>query len=145
VLVGATVFSHWILDFITHKPELPLLGNAFKVGLGLWRYQGISLVADIVALFGGIYFYLLGTTPITKGGRYAMVVFGLAMLAVHVSLFFGPPPPSEQFAATAGLVCYSGFAAVAYWVDKKRVSVPARIAREGQGVRNAVVADSSST
>jgi hypothetical protein len=44
VLVGATVFSHWILDFITHKPELPLLGNAFKVGLGLWRYQGISLV-----------------------------------------------------------------------------------------------------
>lgn len=39
-LVGAAVFSHWILDFITHKPDLPLFANAFKVGLGLWRYPG---------------------------------------------------------------------------------------------------------
>src|SRR5579863_1044746 len=30
VLVGATVFSHWILDFITHKPELALVGDSFK-------------------------------------------------------------------------------------------------------------------
>ncbi len=67
-----------------------------------------------------------------------MVVFGLAMLAVHIFLFFGPPPPSEQFAATAGLVCYSGFAAVAYWLDKKRVSVAASRARESEGLRNAV-------
>jgi hypothetical protein len=139
VLVGATVFSHWILDFITHKPELPLLGNAFKVGLGLWRYQGISLVAEIVVLFGGIYLYLRGTRATTAGGRYAMVVFGLVMLAIHISLFFGPPPPSVQFAATAGLVCYSSFAAVAYWLEKKRVGVAASRAREGEGVRNVVV------
>lgn len=139
ILVGGTVFSHWILDFITHKPELPLLGNDFKVGLGLWRYQGISLVAEIAALFGGVYFYLRGTRAITNGGRYAMVVFGLVMLGVHVSLFFGPPPPSEKFAATAGLVCYFGFAAAAYWLEKKRVSAEHSLAREDDGVRNPVV------
>jgi hypothetical protein len=94
-------------------------------------------VAEIVALFGGIYFYLRGTKPITSGGRYSMVVFAVAMLAVHVSLFFGPTSPSEQFAASAGLVCYFIFAAVAYWLDKKRVSVAASRAREVAGVRNA--------
>lgn len=138
-LVGAAVFSHWILDFITHKPDLPLFANAFKVGLGLWRYPGISLVAEIVVLFAGIYLYMRGTKAVTAGGRYAMVVFGCVMLAIHISLFFGPPPPSVRFGATAGLVCYSSFAAVAYWLEKKRVSVAASQAPQSEGVRNAVV------
>jgi hypothetical protein len=123
LLVGATVFSHWMLDFITHKPELALVGDSFKVGLGLWKYPVMSLVAEIAALFGGMYVYMRATKAVTPGGRYAMFILGLVMLAIHISLFFGPPPPSTPFAAIAGLVCYVGFTACAFWLDKKRVNV----------------------
>src|SRR6185503_11274974 len=42
-IVGAAVFSHWILDLLVHRPDLPLYGNAHKVGLGLWNYPALGL------------------------------------------------------------------------------------------------------
>jgi hypothetical protein len=43
VLLAATAsFSHWILDFIVHTPDLPLYDNSAKVGLGLWRHVMLS-------------------------------------------------------------------------------------------------------
>src|ERR1700712_4058456 len=36
-VVAGAVFSHWLLDLVVHVPDLPLLGDSFKVGLGLWR------------------------------------------------------------------------------------------------------------
>jgi hypothetical protein len=38
VIMGLTVFSHWALDFLVHRPDLPLLWGEPKVGLGLWNY-----------------------------------------------------------------------------------------------------------
>lgn len=38
VFIGLTVFSHWVLDFLVHRPDLPLFWSAPKVGLGLWNY-----------------------------------------------------------------------------------------------------------
>mgnify|MGYP007086363788 CR=1 FL=1 len=38
VVLGLTVFSHWLLDFLVHRPDLPLLWDEPKVGLGLWNY-----------------------------------------------------------------------------------------------------------
>lgn len=37
LVIGLAVFSHWVLDFIVHRPDLPLYGNSAKVGLGLWN------------------------------------------------------------------------------------------------------------
>ena len=36
-IVGAAVFSHWVLDWLVHRPDLPLYDDTFKVGLGLWN------------------------------------------------------------------------------------------------------------
>lgn len=38
VVLGLVVFSHWVLDFLVHRPDLPLLWEGPKVGLGLWNY-----------------------------------------------------------------------------------------------------------
>ena len=64
------------------------MGDSFKVGLGLWKYPVMSLVAEIAALFGGMYVYMRATKAVTPGGRYAMFILGLVMLAIHISLFF---------------------------------------------------------
>ena len=69
-------FSHWILDFLTHRPDLPLgLTEGDKVGLGLWNSLPGTLVVE-GALFGvGVYLYLKTQTRASKGRRYA--TFGL--------------------------------------------------------------------
>ena len=38
VFIGLTVFSHWVLDFLVHRTDLPLLWNGPMVGLGLWNH-----------------------------------------------------------------------------------------------------------
>ena len=38
LFIGLAVFSHWILDFLVHRPDLPLLWDGPMVGLGLWNY-----------------------------------------------------------------------------------------------------------
>jgi membrane-bound metal-dependent hydrolase YbcI (DUF457 family) len=64
-LLGLVVFSHWVLDFIVHPPNLPLsIFGSTKVGLGLWSTGPgmiLSMGLEIVLLAGGIAFYLKST------------------------------------------------------------------------------------
>ena len=121
VVVSAAVFSHWILDLLVHRPDLPLYDDSSKVGLGLWNFPVLALALELAFLFGGMYLYLRTTKPITSVGRYGMVAFGLLMACVQVVVFFGPPPSSDRAAAITALTLYAAFAAVAYWLEKKRV------------------------
>lgn len=61
VILGLVVFSHWILDFIVHPPDLPLfLEGSPNLGLGLWT-SGPGLIASAVLEFallaGGLTIY----------------------------------------------------------------------------------------
>src|SRR5215472_18837599 len=99
-LLALAVFSHWVLDLVVHRPDLPLYDNALKVGFGLWNYPLPALVLESAFLFLGTWFYLRSTTATSFAGRYGMICFGLAILAVHCLLLWGPLPPST----TAGAV-----------------------------------------
>ena len=120
-VVSAAVFSHWILDLIVHRPDLPLYDNSLKIGLGLWNFPATALAIELAFLFGGMYLYLRTTEAVGSGGRYGMVAFGLVMACVQVVVFFGPPPDSDRAAAITALTLYAVFAAAAYWLEKKRV------------------------
>jgi hypothetical protein len=50
MLVGFAIFSHWILDFIVHRPDLPLYDDAAKVGLGLWNRPALAFGLEAVSL-----------------------------------------------------------------------------------------------
>src|ERR1700732_4362462 len=56
--VGAAVFSHWVLDLLVHRPDLPLYDNSFKVGLGHWNYPMLAFPLEIAVLFSGMYLYI---------------------------------------------------------------------------------------
>jgi membrane-bound metal-dependent hydrolase YbcI (DUF457 family) len=62
VVISATVFSHWILDLLVHRADLPIfpgnLGNLPLLGFGLWKWPAvsISLEAAIVVLGSILYF-----------------------------------------------------------------------------------------
>jgi hypothetical protein len=121
-VVALAVLSHWILDFLVHRPDLPLYDNTAKVGLGLWNVPAIAFVLEAALLFGGMWLYFgTGSVP-----RLRMIVFGLVMLAIQAHVFFGPPPVSDRAAAWTALAVYALFAA-----NVARLEGPIRASRQG--------------
>lgn len=125
-IVGAAVFSHWILDLLVHRADLPLAGNRFKVGLGLWNYPVLASALEIAFLFAGMCLYWRATKPPTRLARYGMPAFALVMLAVQGAVFFGPPPTSDRAAASTALVLYAVFAGTAGWLERPLLPPPER-------------------
>ena len=117
VIVGVAVFSHWILDFLVHRPDLPLYDNTAKVGLGLWNLPAVAFGLEALVLFGGMWLYFRPGTA----RRTAMLVFGVIMLAIQAAVFFGPPPPSDKAAAGTALIAYALFAAVIRALERQAV------------------------
>ena len=117
-LVGLTVGSHWLLDFIAHRPDMPLYGNYHKVGLGLWNSVAATLLAEGGLLCGGVFLYLRSSKPKTASGRYGFALLALALLALQVANILGPPPPSSRVVALTGLAAYFILAAIVYWLER---------------------------
>src|SRR6266540_1015557 len=118
-VIGAAVFSHWVLDLLVHRPDLPLYDNSAKVGLGLWNVPAIALGLEAALLFGGMWLYFrLGTAR-----RAALLAFGGIMLAIQAYVFFGPPPASDNAAAFTALVSYAVFALIIRALERR--SMPA--------------------
>ena len=120
IWIGAAVFSHWVLDVLVHRPDLPIYDDTMKIGLGLWNFPAIALALEVAILFGGMVMYLRVTKPINAVGRFGLPVFGVVMVAIQSYVFFGPAPTSPAAAATTALVSYVVFAAVAEWLARQR-------------------------
>ena len=120
VLVGAAVFSHWILDLVVHRPDLPLYDNTAKVGFGIWNYPTPAFLLEAGLLFIGIILYLR-SAPRLGGRQYRVIVFGVITLLIQAWVFFGPPPASDKAIAITALLSYAGFGGVAYWFDRSGV------------------------
>ena len=116
-VVGLAVFSHWVLDFIVHRPDLPLYGNSAKVGLGLWNAPALAFGLEAALLFGGMWVYLRGRLARSPG----TLVFGVLMLGIQAYVFFGPPPTSDRAAASTALIAYAVFAIGIWWLQDRRV------------------------
>jgi hypothetical protein len=113
LVVAGAVFSHWPLDLIVHRPDLPLYDNTAKVGLGLWNVAPLAFGLEAVVLFGGMYLYFRAGAV----RKLAIAVFGIVMLAIQLYTFFGPPLPSGKAAAVTALVAYAVFAAVIAFLE----------------------------
>ena len=115
-IVGLAVLSHWVLDFIVHRPDLPLYDNSAKVGLGLWNAPALAFGLEGALLFGGIWLCLRGRLVLSFGTQ----VFGVVMLGIQAYVFFGPPPTSDRAFAWTALVAYAVFAMVIWWLQDRR-------------------------
>jgi hypothetical protein len=114
-LVAIAVFSHWALDFIVHRPDLPLYDDTAKVGLGLWNAPVLAFGLETLLFFGGMWLYF--RTGVAR--RRAMIVFGVVMLIAHALVFFGAPPTSPNAAAISALAAYVVFAFVIWLLERK--------------------------
>lgn len=121
LLMALAVFSHWVLDFVVHRPDLPLYDDTAKVGLGLWNRPVLAFALEAALLLGGMGLYLRGQ----HRGRATLIAFGLLMLAIQGFIFFGPPPSSDRAVAMTAFASYGIFAGIiAWWEHRQGGPVP---------------------
>jgi len=104
MLVAAAVFSHWLLDALVHRPELPILGSTSRaVGLGLWSSMPVALAVEAVITVLGLFLFIRGSgLPRKKSVVFAVLT--LIVLAFTVAgMTLAPAPPSAFAMAASSL------------------------------------------
>ena len=119
-VIAAGVLSHWVLDWISHRPDMPLTPwSPQKYGLGLWNSVWSTVAVELLLFFGGLYIYLKDTRAKDRVGIFALWGFVVFMVVVWMGAVFGPPPPSEAAIKWSGMSIW--LAVVwAYWIDRHR-------------------------
>jgi len=121
VAVGATVGSHWVLDVVTHRPDLPLWPGGPMWGLGLWQSIPGTMVVEGLLLVAGLELYRRGFRDRDATGRWAL--FGLVAFTgvIWVSGPWSPPPPSTDAVAVVALALWL-FPLWAAWIERHRAA-----------------------
>ena len=121
LVVAAVVLSHWFLDFLVHRPDLPPTPwSATRAGLGLWNSIPATLAIEAGLFAAALAFYLRRTRALDRIGRWGLVGVVVFLLAAYVGAAFGPPPPSVEAIAWAGLIGGAVTALLGFWVDRHR-------------------------
>lgn len=120
VTMFALVVSHWLLDLLTHRPDLPLWpGNDAKVGLGLWNSLPGTLAVELAIFGAGVALYVRTTKPVDRTGTFALGGLVAFLLLIYSGNLFGSVPPGVAAIAWAGQAQWL-LVAWAYWVDRHR-------------------------
>ena len=127
-LLGAGVASHWFLDALTHRPDLPLWPGGPMVGLELWRSVPLTMAVETAMFAAGVAFYVRATRPLDRTGRIALWSLVGLLYALYLANIFGPPPPSLG-ALEGGALAAWLFVPWAYWIDRHREGVETKSGR----------------
>lgn len=116
LVCGALVISHWVIDLIVHRPDLPLgFWGGPRLGFGLWNWPLAELVLELGMFAVGFAVYLR-----TASGRAAGVkpwLLAVLLVIIQIGNTFGPPPPSVEAIAWVGQAQWL-LVAAAYWADR---------------------------
>jgi hypothetical protein len=117
--VGLAVLSHWVLDFLVHRPDLPLWPAGPRAGLGLWNSWAASIGLEVLFFGAGLAIYLGTTTAQDAIGRYALWLLLALLFLGWISTLFTGAPPSVKAVAWGGLSMWITVP-WGYWADSHR-------------------------
>jgi hypothetical protein len=115
------VVSHWVMDYIVHRPDLPLYaGGTRLVGMGLWTHRWAAIAVEVVLFAAGVWLYVRQTKARDKIGDYAFWGFLVFLLLAYGIAAFGPPPPTSIRKLAIATLCTSLLIPWAWWFDSHR-------------------------
>jgi hypothetical protein len=121
IAIWVGVVSHWVLDWVTHRPDLPIYPGGPKAGLGLWNSIAGTMVVELLMLAVGIWMYVGTTRARDRIGRYGFLGFIAVLLLIDVSDRFSAPPTSVTAVVWSGIIAFAILIAWAWWFDRHRV------------------------
>ncbi|MGH7730071.1 MAG: hypothetical protein ACRENJ_02365 [Candidatus Eiseniibacteriota bacterium] len=121
--IGMAVASHWVMDWITHRPDLPIWPGGPKVGLGLWNSVAVAVAVEVVLFIAGLWLYLRATRP--RGGRGRLSLWSLVVTVTLVYLANLSPLQEGTSPRTVALMALFMWIVIpwAWWIDATRRTV----------------------
>ena len=119
-VLGGLVLSHWVLDALTHRPDLPLWPGGPQVGLGLWNSIPGTLLVEGSLLAGGVWLYHRQTSAQDRTGTVALASLVALVGLIWVTQPWAPLPGSATAVAAGALVLWL-LPPWAVWIERHRV------------------------
>jgi membrane-bound metal-dependent hydrolase YbcI (DUF457 family) len=122
IVIALLVLSHWVLDVLTHRPDVPVtLSDSSAIGLGLWNHPFIAVTFELLLFGVGTWLYVRQTKPLDRRGSIGFWLLVLFLLAVYAANLAGPPPPSVTAVAWSAQAMWI-LVAWGFWVDRHRTA-----------------------
>ena len=123
IIVGLVVLSHWFLDLVAHRPDLPLVPGGAVFGLGLWNSVPATLLVEGLLFAAGLAVYVKSTRAKDRAGSIGLWALVVVLVVSYFGAAFGPLPPGAEAIAWTGLAGGLLTGAWGYWLDRHRESV----------------------
>ncbi|HUQ24385.1 MAG TPA: metal-dependent hydrolase [Burkholderiales bacterium] len=121
IIIALVVLSHWFLDALSHRPDLPLApGGEVRVGAGLWNSIPATLAVELAMFAIAIALYLRSSRARDRAGVIGLWALLAVLLASYFGAAFGPPPPNVDAIAWAGLAGGALMSGWGYWIERHR-------------------------
>jgi hypothetical protein len=122
IAVWIGVVSHWVLDWITHRPDLQLYPGGRRFGLGLWNSIPGTLTVELIMFGVGIWLYVRTTRARDWIGRWVFDAYVVLLLAAYIGDRLGGPPANVMSDIVWPAIIITPIMILwAWWFDRHRV------------------------
>src|SRR3954470_950257 len=119
-ILAVLVVSHWVLDYVTHSPDMPIYPGGSKFGLGLWNSVPATIVVESVMYAAGLWVYLRATESRDRIGRWGLIALAVFLVVVYLASA-GTAPPSISGLYISALLGIILLTAWSWWADRHRM------------------------
>ncbi len=113
-LIAGTVFSHWLLDLMVHRPDLSVGISGIKLGFGLWNWPGIELALELTLFFAAAILWWRDGGAAVRMRALALLVWLLVLQLINEMM---PLPSSPAMAAISALAAYVSVSVAAWRLE----------------------------
>ena len=129
LVLAALVVSHWVLDWVTHRPDMPIYPGGAKYGLGLWNSVPMTMAIEGVMFAAGVWIYLQCTRPRDRIGRWGLASLLTLLVVVYAANATSSPPPSVNAIIVGASIGAAIMTIWSWWADAHREAI---LSREGR-------------
>jgi hypothetical protein len=120
LVLSALAVGHWVLDFVSHRPDMPLWPGGSRLGLGLWNSVPWTVAVELAMLAAGLWLALSATRARDRVGRWGFAGLAALLLLLYTGATTSPPPPTIEAVGVTGVIGTLLVLALAAWVDRHR-------------------------
>jgi membrane-bound metal-dependent hydrolase YbcI (DUF457 family) len=121
VVIWIGVVSHWILDWITHRADMPLYPGGPRYGLALWNSIPGTLAVELLMFVVGVGIYARVTRASDRIGQYAFIAYIALLLVLYIGDRFSAPPVTVAEIIWPGIIAEAILLLWPWWFDRHRV------------------------